>query len=304
MLDLTGLRFRAALLQSIRDFFLQHGFLEVDTPLRHPVLIPESTILPIRSGSFFLQTSPEQYMKRLLASGAEKIFQICRCFRKNERGSRHLEEFTMLEWYRLDADYCDLMDDCRQFLRFVLKRLRQTAEFRNMVARSCFAEMVLDGDWQHLSVGDAFTRFCPVSVEEALAEGCFEEMMVDCIEPELGVTTPCFLYDYPASCASLAKKKTDNDRVAERFELYIRGMELANGFSELTDPDEQRHRFEEEILFIRTRGDAADMPERFLRDLQYIDTAAGIAFGVDRLLMLIMSADSIHNVVPFSPDEW
>ena len=92
--------------------------------------------------------------------------------------------------------------------------------------------------------------------------------------------------------------------MAERFELYVRGMELANGFSELTDPDEQRHRFEEEMKLIGARGDSADMPEKFLKDLEYIDTAAGIAFGVDRLLMLIMSTDSIYDVVPFSPDEW
>lgn len=304
MLDLTGLHLRAALLQSIRGFFLQNGFLEVDTPLRQPVLIPESTILPLRSGSFFLQTSPEQYMKRLLASGAGKIFQICKCFRKDERGRRHLEEFTMLEWYRLGADYRDLMDDCRLLLQFIVETLLERSEFRKIVECSFLAEMDLSSDWQYISVGDAFQRFCRVSMTDALAEGSFDEMIVDRIEPELGKKTPCFLYDYPAPCASLARKKADNNNVAERFELYIRGMELANGFSELTDPGEQRHRFEEEIKAIRARGDSADMPERFLRDLQHIDTAAGIAFGVDRLLMLIMSTDSIHEVVPFSPENW
>ena len=304
MLDLTGLHLRAALLQSIRKFFLHSNFLEVDTPVRQPVLIPESTILPLRSESCFLQTSPEQYMKRLLALGAGRIFQICRCFRKDERGCRHLEEFTMLEWYRLDADYLDLMDDCRQLLQFVIEDLHTTAGFKKSIMQSCFGQLDFGSDWQRLSVDEAFAGFCPVPLVEALATESFDEMIVEYVEPHLGFERPCFLYDYPASRASLARRKSDDDSVAERFELYIQGVELANGFSELTDPDEQRFRFEEEITCIRAQGGDADMPERFLRDLQKIDTAAGIAFGVERLLMLIMSADSINDVVPFSPDEW
>ena len=305
MLDLQGLRFRAALFRLIRTFFHQQGFLEVDTPVRQPVLLPESNIHPIASGRWFLQTSPEQCMKRILARGARNIFQICPCFRADERGSKHLEEFTMLEWYRLGGDYTDLMVDCHALVKHVVTSLNLDDQFRDIVSGSCFETMPLSSEWERLSVAEAFARWGSLPLDEALKSGCFDELIAVDIEPHLGVRTPTFLYDYPAVCASLTRFKNDDASLAERFELYIDGMELANGFSELTDAHEQRLRFEEEIDRIEQRsGTRPPMPENFLVDLARLDRAAGIAFGLDRLLMLLMSAASIDEVVSFSPDDW
>lgn len=305
MLNSHGLHIRAALFRLVRSFFHQQGFLEVDTPVRQPLLLPESNIVPIASDSWFLQTSPEQCMKRILAREAQNIFQICPCFRADERGARHLEEFTMLEWYRIDGDYSDLMADCQSLVLHVVESLLQQARHQEYVARSCFGTMALRADWERITVADAFSRWSPLPLSEALASDRFDEIVAINIEPHLGLEAPAFLFDYPAVCASLARLKEDDTSVAERFELYINGMELANGFSELTDGDEQRLRFEEELDRIERRdGVRPKMPENFLTDLGQLDRAAGIAFGLDRLLMLLMSAPSINEVVSFSPDDW
>lgn len=305
MLDLEGLHVRAALFRSIRSFFTAHHFLEVDTPVRQPVMIPENNIEPIMAGSWFLQTSPEQCMKRLMAGGAERIFQLAPCFRKGESGRKHLEEFYMLEWYRAGSDYQDLMDDCQNLLQYVIRDLSAQKRFKPILIKSCLKGMDLQQQWPRISVAEAFATFCSMSVHEALSKNLFDEMMVEYIEPALGVHCPLFLCDYPVQCGSLARRKKEEPAVVERFELYVNGLELANGFSELTDMEEQRFRFEKEISVIKSiSGRDVQMPERFLEDLVLIDSAAGIALGVDRLLMLIMSRDCIDDVVSFSPGDW
>lgn len=305
MLDLEGLHLRAALFRSIRNFFAGQQFLEVDTPVRQPVMIPESNIEPIPAESWFLQTSPEQCMKRLMAQGAERIFQLTPCFRKGESGRKHLEEFIMLEWYRAGSDYLGLMDDCQDLVRYVTDDLLAQKKFQAILVKSCLQEMDLHQQWPRMSVTEAFETFCSMSAGEALAQNLFDEMMVEYIEPELGTRCPVFLYDYPVQCGSLARRKEGDPAVVERFEMYINGMELANGFSELTDVEEQRLRFEKEKTGIKAMsGRDVQMPERFLEDLALIDSAAGIALGVDRLLMLIMSRDLIDDVVSFSPGDW
>ena len=305
VLDHQGLHLRAALFQSIRTFFVHKKFLEVDTPIRQPSFIPESTIEPIEAGSWFLQASPELCMKRLLGRGAKRIFQLATCFRKGEIGNNHLEEFTMLEWYRVDSDYNQLMQDCQDLFRFVVDEILGNEMFSRICKHSCLQQIDLSGPWNKHTVSDAFDSYCPITVEHALREDRFDEMMVTYIEPELGRDRPHFLYNYPAACGSLARLKAGDSSVVERFELYIEGLELANGFSELTDADEQRYRFEEEIERIRTNsGRNCSMPERFLADLDGIDQAAGIALGVDRLMMLLMSKQSIHDVVSFGPRDW
>jgi lysyl-tRNA synthetase class 2 len=279
----------------------------VDTPIRQPVLLPESNIVPLGAGTWFLQTSPEQCMKRLLAAGCTNIFQICPCFRAEERGSRHLEEFTMLEWYRVASDYLELMSDCEQLLRFVLNSLLESGPCRRVVAGSCFSKIVIDQPWERLSVADAFSQYASCSVEEALEKDRFDEVLAIEIEPRLGRGRPTFVFDYPARCAALARRKNDAPGLAERFELYIEGMELANGFSELTDAVEQRERFSEELVKIERSRDnqtGSAMPERFLSELEKLGRAAGIALGLDRLLMLLMSVDTIDGVVSFSPSDW
>ncbi len=293
MLDQKRLHQRAAFFQAIRFFFQEQGFLEVDTPIRQPLVIPEHNILPIPSGTHFLQSSPEMYMKRLLASGCEQIFQICHCFRQGERGRLHLEEFVMLEWYRLDADYCDLMIDCEQLFFFLSKELV-----------GCGFSVPLDQPWERLTVERVFQKYCSMSAAEALKQDRFDQLLVEQVEPNLGQQSPTFLYDYPLELASLARPKAGHPDVAERFELYVSGVELANGFSELTEPDQQRSRFKEEYAKMEP-GNSRErkMPERFLSDLGRIDRAAGIAMGLDRLFMLLLGENNLDDVVTFSPDD-
>ena len=308
MLSVSELRMRAAFLRLVRSFFSGIGFLEVDTPVRQPAIIPERNIVPLQSGGWFLQASPELCMKRLLAAGCEKIFQICPCFRAGERGRLHLEEFTMLEWYRTGADYYDLMADCEAFLRYIKDNFwREYPEYRSCLSQSAFsAADAIDfaGTWERLTVAEAFSRYSTVTVEQALETDTFEEILVEDVEPHLGIVSPLFLYDYPASQGSLAKLKGDNSEIAERFELYLAGIELANGFSELTDGREQRQRFNEELRHIHKDGrKAAAMPEHFLRALCDLDRAAGIAFGLDRLLMLLLGKKTLCEVVTFCPSD-
>ncbi len=298
MVPARVLRQRAALFQALRTFFIDRGYLEVDTPVRIPAPAPEAYIDPEPSGAWYLQTSPELCMKRLLAAGFPKIFQICKCFRRHERGARHLPEFTMLEWYRRDSGYLDLMDDCEALLRFVAV---QMGEAETIAAGG--AAVSLAGPWERLTVAGAFLRYGGMDVEAALAGDCFDEVLVRDIEPRLGRATPTFLYDYPAALGSLARLRPDSPAVAERFELYVGGVELANGFSELADPVEQRHRFDCERQRIAALGrKPAAMPESFLAALPDMGPAAGIALGVDRLLMLLLGAQSIDQVVPFTPE--
>ena len=306
MLELQGLHMRAALFRLIRAFFYDQGFLEVDTPLRQPVFIPESTIVPLAADGQYLQTSPELCMKRLLANGCAKIFQICPCFRKGETGRLHMEEFTMLEWYRSGADYLDLMSDCEELLRFIAQGIESnylSESDKHQYKR--LSKTDIASDWQKIRVADAFERFSPVSLADALEKDQFDELLVEYIEPRLGFGVPTFLYDYPVELASLAKRSAVDPQVAERFELYINGLELANGFSELTDNEEQRARFITEIAILEAHGRrGVKMPERFLDDLQNLDTAAGIALGVDRLFMLLMGYENLSESVTFHPGDY
>lgn len=306
MLDRQGLHLRAALFASIRRFFSSRGFLEVDTPLRQPVIIPESNIVPLIAEGQYLQTSPELCMKRILAAGCDKIFQICPCFRKGERGRYHLEEFTMLEWYRLDADYRQLMDDCECLLAEVVDRMaKDVVGTASGGEADVFLRFDLERPWPRLSVEDAFRRYSPLSLERSMAGDCFEEMLVEHIEPNLGCDKPLFLYDYPVEMAALARKKPGQPTRAERFELYLHGVELANGFSELTDSDEQRQRFSNELGRIEKMGLLhGGMPERFLADLERLPAAAGIALGVDRLFMLLTGCGEIGKAVSFAPEDF
>jgi len=303
MLHVERLQQRATLMSNIRSFFASRGFLEVDTPVRQPVLIPERYIEPLQSEEAYLQTSPELCMKRLLACGCSKIFQICPCFRKNEKGRRHLEEFTMLEWYHSGENYLKLMEDCEELFRF-LKHQMSVPQNSSDSRYTLFEGFDLDGPWERLTVEDAFKKFSPQKLAQALKDDSFDEILVEYIEPNLGKRTPTFLMDYPLELGSLAKAKTKAPDIVERFELYLGGIELANGFSELTDEQEQRLRFEEEIADIdKTWGSAAQMPERFLQDIKKLKQAAGIALGVDRLCMLALGVGDIRDVVSFSPED-
>jgi lysyl-tRNA synthetase class 2 len=290
---------RGTILRAIRQFFFDQAYLEVETPHRIPAPAPETHIKAPPSGDWFLHTSPELCMKRLLAAGHDRLFQICRCFRDGERGDRHLPEFTMLEWYRARADYTDLMDDCEGLITCAASAAG-ASEHITYQGRT----IDLSLPWLRMSVAEAFRRYTDTSVDTALAQDRFDELVGCTIEPQLGHDKPVFLYDYPASLAALARIHPDNPGVAQRFELYMGGLELANAFTELTDPAEQRRRFEEERgRMQRGGGTVYPMPEPFLNDLAAMPPAAGIALGLDRLVMLLADADTIDSVVAFTPEE-
>lgn len=298
MIPLHGLQLRAVLIQALRTFFIDRDYLEVETPIRIPAPVPEAHIVPITSEGWFLQTSPELCMKRLLAAGIPKIFQLCKCFRKGERGDRHLPEFTMLEWYAAGSDYRDLMADCEALLRHLAVAMGMGGALEWQGRRIDLAP-----EWERITVAEAFQRYAPCTVEEALAKDQFDEMLVEYVEPHLGIATPTFLCDYPAVLGALARLSPADPTVAERFELYVAGLELTNGFSELIDPVEQRARFLAEQAAIRLQGrDPGPMSEPFLDGLSTMPPAAGIALGVDRLVMLFAGAERIDQVVAFTPE--
>ena len=237
-------------------------------------------------------------MKRLLAAGFGKLYQICRCFRSGERGSRHLPEMTLLEWYTAGADYREMMVQCEQLIRTLVKNLG--------LDRLAYQGAVIDleGPWERLTVADAFERYGSLSAERALADGQFDEILGLEIEPRLGKKRPVFLYDYPAACGALARRKAEAPMIAERFELYVSGLELCNAFSELCDPDEQQVRFEQTQAQRAAAGKKPyPLPVNFLAALQDMPPAAGNALGIDRLVMLLSNCVQIDDVVTFIPEE-
>ena len=332
------LQLRAKLIQSIRHFFVQHNFLEVETPIRIPSPAPEEHIEAITSDDWFLQTSPELCMKRLLSAGFPRIFQISHCFRAAERGNAHLPEFTMLEWYVAGFDYHQLMVHCQALLIAAFKDMghdqdilwqnhgyepqnklcnvipsavsRQSRDSTYKFQDTSFLKfeshnkkISLAPPWERISVADVFSKYSPISLQQALHQEKFDEIMVEYIEPYLGIDRPTYLYDYPVKLAALAKIKKSDPTVAERFELYIGGLELANGFSELTDANEQRQRFEEALKARALKNWAHyEMPEKFLQALQIMPPSSGIALGIDRLMMLLVDTGKIDDVVAFSPE--
>jgi lysyl-tRNA synthetase class 2 len=290
---------RARMIQAMRRFFIDRGYLELETPILIPAPAPECHIDAIRVGDLYLHTSPELCMKRLLAAGFSRIFQITKCFRSGERGRLHLPEFTLLEWYRCKTDYLGLMEECEIMLLSVFETLQMNGEILYGNHR-----VNLRRPWERMTVLEAFERYSPMSLEEALASDRFDELTVRAIEPEMGMVRPTFLMDYPASLAALARIKPSDPRFAARFELYIAGMELANGFSELNDEGEQRLRFDQENRKSVAQGKRAyPSPDRFLTALGHMPEASGIAVGIDRLVMLLTDRTRIDDVVCFTPEE-
>ncbi len=288
---------RARIIREIRAFFVDRGFLEVETPHRIPAPAPEAHIDAVAASGWWLHTSPELAMKRLLAAGHDRIFQVCRCWRDGERGRLHLSEFTLLEWYRAGADYQALMDDCEALFRALAG---QEGRFEWGGRRVGVA-----GPWPRIPVEEAFRRYAGEDADRAVCSGEFDRILVERVEPALaGASTPVFLVDYPAPLAALSRLKPGRPDRAERFELYAAGLELANGFSELTDPAEQRARFRAEAEQRAGAGKPAyPSPEPFLAALGRMPSSAGIALGVDRLVMLLTGAASVDDVVAFAPEE-
>ena len=275
-MNIDVLKIRARVLQRIRAFFDSRGFIEVETPVRIAAPAPEPHIdCPAAAspgGPAFLRASPELQMKKLLAAGMDRIYQIGPCFREGEHGRRHSSEFTMLEWYRAKADYLDVLADAETLVSEILGIDLTHGRFARVTVRDaymCWARWDPFEKWN----SDRFDFDMAVKIEKNMPQG------------------PVFLMDYPPAAASLSRIR---DGVAERWELYVDGMELANAFSELTDQDEQRRRFVEAREERRQLGEA-DYPvdEGFLDALSRMPPSGGVALGIDRLIMLVSGLDDI-----------
>ncbi len=297
---LANLVLRDRLVTAMRRWFHEAGFFEVETPVRIPAPAPEPNIDCPPSAGAWLRASPELQMKRLLAAGAERIFQFGPCFRERERGARHNPEFTMLEWYRAGAGSMDILDDARALLR---SSVREALGGAPVLRRDGIA-VDLDTDWEWIPVREAFRRWAGWDPAAAWDGERFDLDLALKIEPSLPRDRVCVLGDYPAPAASLARLKPGDPLVAERWELYAAGMELANAYGELADGAEQRRRFEAAVAKRKELGEPDyGLDESFLGDLESgrFPACGGIAVGVDRLAMLVCGAESIDQVRPFCP---
>jgi lysyl-tRNA synthetase class 2 len=289
---------RASINHFTRAFFREQGFLEVETPIRVPGVAPELHITPFESEGWFLSTSPELYMKRLLAAGYDKLFQVSHCFRKGERGQQHNPEFTMLEWYRSGADYMQMVHDTERLVIALIDRLELAPVIQY---RSQNIDLTLP--WPRITVHDAFLHTAgwdPIAKPDPLR---FDTDLVDKVIPSFTSTRPTVLLDYPSGLTSLARFKPGEPGVAERAEVFIGGLELANAYSELINAKELERRFQKEIEKIqRERGGVIAMPQQFLEAAAHLPECGGIALGMDRLVMLLCDADSMEEVVTFTVD--
>jgi lysyl-tRNA synthetase class 2 len=310
---LENLKRRSELLAAVRAWFAERGFVEIEAP----VLVP-SPGLELHLDAFavaaepprYLSTSPEYQMKRLLAAGMTHIYSLGKVFRRGEAGKQHNPEFTMLEWYRANAEWTQIAADVELLVSGLAEKLGVRG---------------LGAPWERLSVADACERYAGVRVagDEPVLQlrdkigraghrvprdgdwsDVFFTMFLDAVEPRLGVDRPVILHDWPRPLCALAREKPGDPRVVERFEAYTRGLELCNGFGELTDAVEQRRRLEGDLAERRARGlPEYPIDEKFLSDLAQMPPSAGVALGVDRLAMLLLQAQDIHDVLAFADDE-
>ncbi|MEM7394233.1 MAG: EF-P lysine aminoacylase EpmA [Verrucomicrobiota bacterium] len=287
---------RSRILQSIRSFFTERDFIEVETPVRLPHPALELHIDAETSGGFFLRTSPELHMKRMLAAGYERMFQLGPCFRRGERGDRHHPEYTMLEWYRAGADYIDILADTKSLITHLVQEIHDAADLMYQGRSIAF-----NAGWHMVSVRDAFIEFAGWDPIKDFDPVRFNEDLVDKVEPKLPKDVPTVLKDYPADLAALSRFKKDDPAVAERWELYIGGLELANAYSELTDPAEQMRRFETWSKERETEGrEVYAIDPAFIGALETgLPESGGIALGIDRLVMLFTDSDSLDGVMAF-----
>ena len=296
---LQNLRTRHKLKRAVERYFDAAGLLEVETPAIVPcpgldVHLDAIEVLGMR-GPRWLHTSPEYQMKRLLTTGVPGIFQLGKAFRRGERGKLHEPEFSMLEWYRSFADADAMMRDTEQLVAQVAKELTGSH-----VLPGLHGPVDVTPPWDRITVAQAFERYADIALAEVLSdEEAYFQVLADQIEPKLGRGRALFLTEYPAPMASLAKLKDSDPQVAERFEGYLDGVELCNGFSELTDPHEQRVRFERDQEQREKLGRSVyPLDERFLAALaEGIPPSGGNALGFDRLLMLMIGAKHIEDVV-------
>lgn len=308
--SLEVLRHRARMLAAARACFAEAGVLEVETPLLSHAAVTDFHLESVPAevagqGRMYLHTSPEYPMKRLLAAGIGDCYQVCRVFRDGERGSNHNPEFTMIEWYRLDFDAGRLMDDVESLIRRMLSGLRELPAAERVTYREAVQELG-GADPMTASAGElaAALRQHGISVPVSGLEdrdALLDLLVSIAVGPRLGHDRPVFVHDYPASQAGLARIRAADFPVADRFELYLDGLELANGFHELADAGEQRRRFEADLA---ARAAHARLPrpmdEPFLAALAHgLPDCSGVALGFDRLVMAACGLSSIDEALAF-----
>lgn len=283
---------RAQAIKAIRNYFDAEGFIEVDTPVRIPAPANEPHIIPPASGDWFLRASPELQLKRLLAMGFTKLYQIGPCFRQGESGDRHSPEFTMLEWYRANATYLDVLDDMRRYVVAAAMAVNGST----LVQRDG-VQLDLALPWEIITVQEAMIKYAGWDPLEEYDQDRFDFDMGIKVEPQLPKDKVVVLMNYPAQAAALAQLSSEDNRVAERWEAYAFGIELCNAFGELVDPIEQRARF---IAAREEKIACGEVPmpldEEFLSALGSMPPSGGAALGVDRLIMVLTGAPTIGKV--------
>ncbi len=335
---LAAARARARMSSALRSFFAEQSFDEVETPCLVPApgmephirafevpFVPETP--QGKAATLYLHTSPEYAMKRLLAEGFERIYSLGKVFRNGEIAPHHNPEFTLLEFYRAGADYHAIMDDLEQLVRRAAAAVRTVPGHAPLKVPVAGKLVSLEERFERLTVREALRSRTGLDIavlttaetlrEEAEKKGfrfspgslsfddVFFQIFLTAVEPTLGIDRPTFLIEYPASMASLARLKPGDGMVAERVELYFGGVELANGFSELTDAAEQRERLVEEQQLRQRQGmPVYPLDEKFLAAVGRMPECSGIAVGFDRLLMLLMEVESIDQVLLFPAHEF
>jgi lysyl-tRNA synthetase class 2 len=309
--SIATLRRRAALIAQIRHFFAKHAFLEVETPALSQASVTDRHLRSFkthltRPGTLervplYLTTSPEYHMKRLLAAGSGPIFQLSRSFRDEEWGDWHNPEFTLLEWYQF-GDLSQLMERVEQLLVTLLAcQSAERVSYQQLFQRTVGLEP-LSANCKQLQAAMAQYHLSHELQQEQDHDTLLQLLFSVAIEPQLGRDRPLFIYDFPASQAALAQINPQDSRVAERFEVYYQGIELANGFHELQDAEEQRRRFEQDNRQRQREGlPPQPIDYRLLTALQQgLPDCSGVALGVDRLLMLALGAPQIQAVIAFA----
>lgn len=294
--DFETLQLRAQLLDRMRAFFKTRNILEVETPLLCHYTVTDRYIESLSAEDGFLQTSPEYAMKRLLASGSGAIFQICKAFRKEEAGHQHNPEFSLLEWYHPGFNHIDLMDEMDELLIDVGKfKKAKRYTYRDLFKMHCDLDVF---DCDDDTIKQQLNTIDTINFDR---DSCLQLLLAEKIEPMLGINAPTFVYDFPASQAALAKIRKDNPPVAERFEVYIQGKEIANGFHELTDAKEQEQRFKTDQTYRKIyHKTVPDIDKRFIAALNAgLPECSGVALGIDRLLMCIANKKEIKEVISF-----
>lgn len=299
---LSALQQRQQVLHRVRQFFYQQGVLEVETPLLMNQPVSDPFIQSLSTGNGFLHSSPEYAMKRLLAAGYGDCWQYCKVFRGDERGQRHLPEFSMLEWYRQGFDLPMLIAE-------VVDVIRTAAQASVAVVQRSYGDwfaIALNGLNPHTANLETLRQQASkwVAIDDLDRNACLDILMTHVVEPSFDRQVLSIVTDYPASQAALAKRSVDwqGQEVAQRFEVYWKGLELANGYYELTDAQEQRVRFEQDN---QTRAHyhlpQVDLDEHLLSAMAHgLPSSAGVALGFDRLVMAITDAQSIADVVAFA----